>query len=893
MPGLRIKIDVNEAAKATADLRKDLKALGGEAVLTERNVKALEARLLKRMGADEAEKAVKRLSDSLGLSKKEVDGLKQKLGEHLTPLEKANVAYNKLKASWMGLTAAAVGVWMAFAKVREYLDLGASALKAEAAYAAMTESVGANSEKIIRDSQRATRGLIDDSDMMQRAVFAMTQDIDPEQIPQLFAAAAVAAKKTGKDIGEVSETIIDAVGTDMPRGLKRLGMITKDQMAILNKAFALGITDIKLLDMLIANTAVDAARLSGSAADAADNLKRFDVEVKQLKETIGKEALLTFQKFFGLMQGGAGTFLLLAGAATRANLELLKYRANSEKDPTLKRELQKEVTALEARTDWMATTAGELLTRGEENITGEKRKTLAGRKTQPATGFGGSDSYFGKFSKETLIKRAEALQDAETEKALRELQKKEEVKLAAERIKLQQDANQAIAEGRLKTSVDMMQKDGAIDSEMLAAEIAGKRRNNELYKKDALATIAAEAEARASADKYFPKDYFIESKQQELAITLSIKRSEVENLEILQRKIAILERANFEQAQMDMAVETENKMRKDTITGLNRIFGLERQRRDAEIDHQRRMVDYRARYGDAGPRDVVMADFKSQIDRLESEKRQIEDEIRETDKRMKPGTEGYEEWVSEKLGKRGQINNINAEIQAMLEERAQALREFDGSMFEGMVSGFKNYRAQIGSEFQIWEQFAIQSAQNMERAVSDYFFDAITGKFESFGDFMTKLGQAWGRSLSDAMAKEVTAGSMKMVKSLASWGLSMLGLLGGGGMDSTWGAGGDWTFAKGAAFQRGNVIPFAAGTTVDRPTYFPMANGNTGLMAEKGIEAIMPLARTKTGELGVKATSQGATIHMPMTIIGGTKKMAAELRSVAEEAVIRKMREYM
>ncbi|WP_420584901.1 phage tail tape measure protein [Ruegeria sp.] len=60
-------------------------------------------------------------------------------------------------------------------------------------------------------------------------------------------------------------------------------------------------------------------------------------------------------------------------------------------------------------------------------------------------------------------------------------------------------------------------------------------------------------------------------------------------------------------------------------------------------------------------------------------------------------------------------------------------------------------------------------------------------------------------------------------------------------------------FANGAAFQGGNVVPFANGGVVDRPTFFPLKDGRTGLMGEAGKEAIMPLQRGSDGALGVKA----------------------------------------
>lgn len=60
--------------------------------------------------------------------------------------------------------------------------------------------------------------------------------------------------------------------------------------------------------------------------------------------------------------------------------------------------------------------------------------------------------------------------------------------------------------------------------------------------------------------------------------------------------------------------------------------------------------------------------------------------------------------------------------------------------------------------------------------------------------------------------------------------------------------------AHGNVFDRGNVLPFARGGIVNRPTLFPMARG-MGLMGEAGPEAVLPLKRLASGNLGVQATA--------------------------------------
>jgi len=81
-------------------------------------------------------------------------------------------------------------------------------------------------------------------------------------------------------------------------------------------------------------------------------------------------------------------------------------------------------------------------------------------------------------------------------------------------------------------------------------------------------------------------------------------------------------------------------------------------------------------------------------------------------------------------------------------------------------------------------------------------------------------------------------------------------------------------FASGGAFRNGNVIPFAQGGLTSGATAFPMGGGKTGLMGERGTEAIMPLKRMSDGSLGVRAVGSGrGNVFAPqinVTVQGGS-----------------------
>lgn len=68
--------------------------------------------------------------------------------------------------------------------------------------------------------------------------------------------------------------------------------------------------------------------------------------------------------------------------------------------------------------------------------------------------------------------------------------------------------------------------------------------------------------------------------------------------------------------------------------------------------------------------------------------------------------------------------------------------------------------------------------------------------------------------------------------------------------------------AKGKILSSGNIVPFATGGVVSSPTLFPLSGGRTGLMGEKGSEAILPLTRDSSGRLGVNSSGSSTVVNV-------------------------------
>jgi len=173
---------------------------------------------------------------------------------------------------------------------------------------------------------------------------------------------------------------------------------------------------------------------------------------------------------------------------------------------------------------------------------------------------------------------------------------------------------------------------------------------------------------------------------------------------------------------------------------------------------------------------------------------------------------------------------------------------------------------------------AMGEADRVSRAFSRQLSDGfvrLTLQGRSLADVVSTIGQRLSRIALAEAFRPLEAGFADFTRSLLSGAGNGLASLFQGGH-----GGG----------QPMNLLPFAKGGVVAAPSYFPLAGG-TGLMGERGAEAILPLARGPDGALGVRAEGGGRAVSVTVNIatpdVEGFRKAEAEVAAAIARAAAR------
>jgi lambda family phage tail tape measure protein len=229
-----------------------------------------------------------------------------------------------------------------------------------------------------------------------------------------------------------------------------------------------------------------------------------------------------------------------------------------------------------------------------------------------------------------------------------------------------------------------------------------------------------------------------------------------------------------------------------------------------------------------------------------------------------PALEAYRQAMVE-------VARAEEEQTAWVREHAAEQDRLNGLMSTGFDRAIKRYADSSRSVADQTEEAFTRAFANMEDALMTFL---TTGKL-SFADFARSLIADMARIELRALLTN-QAGGGSGFGGIVQSALSMLGLGSGPSFGTTGTTNSFMTngvalrSALGNAFgPAGPIHAFAAGGIVSTPTLFRFANGGAsarGLMGEAGPEAIMPLARDRSGRLGVRGSGG---FNLTVNVAGG------------------------
>lgn len=197
----------------------------------------------------------------------------------------------------------------------------------------------------------------------------------------------------------------------------------------------------------------------------------------------------------------------------------------------------------------------------------------------------------------------------------------------------------------------------------------------------------------------------------------------------------------------------------------------------------------------------------------------------------------------EELGKK--ISNLKTQLQDMALSGQAGTPTFDimKNNYVEALNQMEQANRQVSNAMGIdWDNLGNSIRQDLASAITTPLQEGETA-FERLGNVALNIISMVGQKIVEQLLEEISLtqllNSVKTIGKVLSFGL----------------------FANGDVFSGGKPQAFANGGVVSSPTLFPMANG-TGLMAEKGAEAIMPLKRSSNGRLGVEATGTQNVVNV-------------------------------
>lgn len=322
--------------------------------------------------------------------------------------------------------------------------------------------------------------------------------------------------------------------------------------------------------------------------------------------------------------------------------------------------------------------------------------------------------------------------------------------------------------------------------------------------------------------------------------------------------------------QKELDAETA-KYRTEQMNKAAEMLKMNQQLREAEIEHQLSLVDTAEAYHDISK--AAAADQRLALNR---DLLAVQEKSLSTiDKAADPSA-----YIAQVNAIKGTIDKIRSS--------ELAVRELSNDFGGGFAEGIRGMIQEASNLFQEGEQLARGFADSLRQAFDDGFFSLIIGKFEDLSKVLQSFFQNLARQISNILSQRATNSIISGIGSLF------------GGNAATASTPAWLKNAKGNAFASPSLSKYS-GQVVTKPTMFKFAYGGIGQMGEGAdAEGIFPLARDRSGKLGVRAlggngnVTSNVEIHIDssgnttrtQSSAGMTPELATNLGRMIDNAVM-------
>jgi len=774
---------------------------------------------------------------------------------------------DKLKANWIAATVAIAAAMAVLSTAKEYMELGAKAQQAADSFELVGKSAGYSAtelEAFKKKMSEAAAGTVDDSDIMQKAVKGMVLGLDLNQMVKIMDAARIAARVAGEDVKTAYEKITDAIATGMPKALRQYGLVSKEEAAAVTAALAAGVTGIDLYKIAMTNAAIQAAKFGDIHDTVAEKMQRQKAIINEAKETIGNYMIALTASAITYVTTSTEQMLVMKGMAAQSKIMSAEEQAASTtRIAAMETEKAANLAKLKAETD--AAVHAKQIEAEKKAVIEETSKAMTAL-TKVMQEYGAEQVKIAGTAFTTALKDQAAI--------LEEINKKMESKKAT--LSDLQTGEAAYITATMAGLTTYLAK----VEEVFAARIAGEKAvAKAMEDSGALTTPKAQLEAQAAILKT-EKEYLttrlagwqtyydaLASQHAKATESMKTKEKELTALQEAQTQSRVAGQNTMLGLQEKMAIANGKAASDESIYDAKRVAAEAIYTAAMNTSGEARIKllnEYIAKQGDLTAVVTTQGTFFN-----------VETMKWETGlKTVKTAQDAISTAMTNTQGALTEIDKAQDALVQAKQKEIETNRSWAAELSTAMATA-KGKMTEYTGQITKLSELMLKMDKEIAMTVSDKATGPLTAIKALLDSIQNKtVTVTVSTSGAGAGAGGTASGETTYSPEYQGYAGYDPGSVDSGGGGWMADAGGYGSHAMGDVFDAGNVIPFAGGGIVDRPTFFPMAKG-TGLMGEAGPEAIIPLARKSDGSLGIKGGGQ--VINLGGITIVGTNKSPEQL----------------